>query len=119
MKSFLTICLFLILAPLVASAEHYEQHQVSLTRAQTREAERALSEMGYWTGVVDGRFDSASRAALIAFQKYEGRTVSGSLTLDELEAIRNSVAPQAREPGYEHVEVDLDRSGTHPGERGR
>lgn len=65
--------------------------------------------MGYWTGVVDGRFDSATRSALIAFQKWEGRTVTGQLTLAELEAIRSSTFPKAREAGYEHVEVDLDR----------
>lgn len=65
--------------------------------------------MGYWTGVVDGRFDSATRSALIAFQKWEGRTVTGQLTLAELEAIRSSALPEAREAGYEHVEVDLDR----------
>jgi lipoprotein-anchoring transpeptidase ErfK/SrfK len=46
---------------------------------------------------------------LIAFQKWEGRPVTGQLTLDELEAIRSSTSPKAREPGYTHVEVDLDR----------
>jgi len=65
--------------------------------------------MGYWTGTVDGLFDTATRSALIAFQKWEGRAVTGELTLDELEAIRTSAAPKARELGYEHVEVDLDR----------
>ena len=65
--------------------------------------------MGYWTGAVDGLFDPATRSALIAFQKYEGRPITGQLTLDELEAIRTSASPKARELGYEHVEVDLDR----------
>lgn len=83
--------------------------QTRLTRAQTREAERRLSEMRYWTGAVDGVFDPATRMALIAFQKWEGRAVTGRLTLDELEAIRNSASPTARETGYAHVEVDLDR----------
>jgi hypothetical protein len=35
--------------------------------------------------------------------------VTGQLTTDELEAIRNSDSPRARETGYEHAEVDLDR----------
>ena len=35
--------------------------------------------------------------------------MSGKLTLDELEAIRQSSSPTAREPEYAHVEVDLDR----------
>ncbi len=65
--------------------------------------------MGYWTGAVDGRFDPVTRSALIAFQKWEGHPITGVLTLDELEAIRDSTSPKAREPGYAHVEVDLDR----------
>jgi lipoprotein-anchoring transpeptidase ErfK/SrfK len=116
MKSLLTICLLLICTPAIASAQQKAVGRVetrlthtSLTRAQTKEAERRLSDMGYWTGAVDGRFDPATRSALIGFQKWEGRPITGVLTLDDLEAIRNSNSPKAREPGYAHVEVDLDR----------
>ena len=86
-----------------------------LNRVQVmRESERLLAQMGYWTGRVDGIFDPGTRAALIAFQKWEGRTVTGKLTIDEVEAIRDSAHnkqswPQPREAGYTHVEVDLDR----------
>jgi peptidoglycan hydrolase-like protein with peptidoglycan-binding domain len=100
----LTICLLLISTPSIANSQH-----ASLTRAQTREAERRLSDLGYWTGAIDGVFDPATRSALIAFQKWEGRPITGLLTLDELEAIRAGAAPKARELGYAHVEVDLDR----------
>ncbi len=103
MKVLLTICL--LLTALTAST----QHRSKLTRVQTREAETRLSDMGYWTGVVDGVFDPATQAALIAFQKWEGRPVTGKLTLEEIEAIRTSTGPKARELGYEHVEVDVDR----------
>ena len=105
MKFVFTICLLLISTGAIASA----QQRASLTRAQTREAERRLAEIGYWTGAVDGLIDPATRSALIAFQKWEGRPVTGQLTLDELEAIRTSASPKAREPGYAHVEVDVDR----------
>jgi hypothetical protein len=83
--------------------------QSSLTRAQTKEAERRLADMGYWTGAVDGLLDLATRSALIAFQKWEGRPITSQLTLAELEAIRNSTSPKVREPGYAHLEVDVDR----------
>lgn len=109
MKVLLTICLLLISTPSIASARQSSNGRASLTRAQMREAERRLFDMGYWTGAVDGLFDPATRSALIAFQKWEQRRVTGQLTLDELEAIRNSALPGARELGYEHVEVDLDR----------
>lgn len=65
--------------------------------------------MGYWTGRIDGEIDRATLAALIAFQKMEDREITGRLTHDELEAIRNAAPPRARDLGYKHVEVDLDR----------
>jgi peptidoglycan hydrolase-like protein with peptidoglycan-binding domain len=125
MKVLLTICLLLISTPFLARAQQSGKQHASLratggaagetpalptlTRTQTREAERRLSDMGYWTGAVDGLLDPATRSALIAFQKWEARPITGQLTLDELEAIRTSAPPKARELGYEHVEVDLDR----------
>ena len=94
MKSLLIICLLLIsMAAIVnaqSSAQSSGKHRASLNRAQTLEAERRLADMGYWTGVVDGRFDPATRSALIAFQKWEGRSVTGRLTPDEIEAIRTA-----------------------------
>ena len=108
-KSLLTICLLLVSTLSVASAQKSSKQHTSVTGAQTREAERRLSDMGYWTGAVDGLLDLATRSALIAFQKWEGRPVTGRLTLNELNAIRTSASPKAREPGYEHVEVHVDR----------
>src|SRR5688572_33181852 len=101
MKVFLiTLLLFISLSSAAAQTSHG-----SLTRLQIKEAVRRLAEMSYWTGAVDGIFDSGSRQALIAFQKYVGRPITGKLTSDELEAIRNSANPKASEVGYAHVEV--------------
>ena len=109
MRAFLTVCLLLISTLSIASAQQSRKRQSSLNRAEIREAERRLRDLGYWTAVVDGRFDPATQSALIAFQKWEGRSVTGKLTLAELEAIRTSAPPKARETGYAHVEVDIDR----------
>jgi peptidoglycan hydrolase-like protein with peptidoglycan-binding domain len=92
MKFLLTICLFLISLPAIAAAQPRDGQSL-LTRAQRLEAERGLSNLGYWTGPVDGVLDQATRSALISFQKWEGA----------------AALPTARESGYEHVEVDLDR----------
>ena len=108
MKFLSAIGLMLIAALSIASAQPRSK-TASLTRSQTREAESLLSEMGFWTGAVDGVFDTATRSALIAFQKWEGRPATGELTFDELEAIRSGVPAKPREAGYGHVEVDLDR----------
>jgi hypothetical protein len=107
--NFLLFLLLLLLSTATLAFAQQQGGQPSLTRAGIREAERRLSELGYWTGAVDGVFDPATRSALIAFQKWEGRPVTGELTLAELEAIRAGAAPQARDVGYAHVEVDLDR----------
>jgi L,D-transpeptidase catalytic domain/Putative peptidoglycan binding domain len=106
MKFVVRICLVLIATASVMSAE---TPTIPLMRAETREAERRLAELGYWTGPVDGRFDDATRFALIAFQKWERRPITGKLTPEELEAIRNGASPKARDLGYAHVEVDIDR----------
>jgi N-acetylmuramoyl-L-alanine amidase len=108
MKRLLTVWLLLMAAATIAAA----QSSAKLANPgpdQIKDAERRLSELGYWTGAVDGRFDSGSQSALIAFQKWEGRIVTGRLTFDELAAIRNAAAPTPREVGYAHAEVDLDR----------
>ena len=79
------------------------------TRAEAKEAERRLSEMGYWIGPIDGAIDGITRTALIAFQKWEGRRITGRLTRDEVEAINNAPTPQPRDAGYKHAEIDVDR----------
>jgi hypothetical protein len=71
----------------------------SLKKGEVKEAEARLSEMGYGT----------SRAALIVFQKWEGRKVTGQLNRDEFDAIMGASAPSPKDSGYKHVEVDLDR----------
>lgn len=79
MRVLLAICLLLV------ASQAEAQQSVSVDHAQTREAERRLAELGYWTGPVDGRFDAATRSALIAFQKWERRAITGKLTVEELE----------------------------------
>ena len=74
-------------------------HAATLTRAEIKQAETRLADLGYGAG----------RGAVIAFQKYEGREVTGKLNREEVGAINNAAAPHAKDPGYKHVEVDLDR----------
>jgi hypothetical protein len=71
----------------------------ALSRGQAKQADARLVEMGYGTG----------RNALIAFQKYEGRKVTGRMSREEFDAIMSATAPLPKDTGYAHVEVDLDR----------
>jgi hypothetical protein len=73
------------------------------------EAQQRLSDLGYWTGSVDGVLDIRFRHALIAFQKVEDRERSGRLTSQELQALLTAKRPLARITGYPHVEVELRR----------
>lgn len=74
-------------------------HAPVLTRAEMTQADARLAELGYGKG----------QTALIAFQKYEGRDVTGKLSRADLDAISNASAPLAKDAGYKHVEIDLDR----------
>jgi hypothetical protein len=105
----LVFTVLLLISMLSSAGAQQSGRKTLLTRAQISEAERRLTELGYWAGPVDGRLDEGTASALIAFQKWEGREITGKLTIRELEAIRNGVAPKPRELGYEHVEVDVDR----------
>ena len=103
MKLLSTISLIVAMSTIVVA------QRTSLNRTQIKEAEQKLAHLGFWTGPIDGVFDAGSQSALIAFQKWQGREVTGQLTTEELDGIRSSTSPRAREIGYEHVEVDLDR----------
>jgi len=95
--------LFLVPAFAITNAQKHKaraSHRTpALTRAEMKEAEARLSEMGYETG----------RNALIAFQKWEGRKATGQLSREDFDAIMSASRPQAKDSGYKHVEVDLDR----------
>ena len=57
MKFLFSICL--LLSSLAATG--VAQQSSRLTRVQIKEVEQRLADMGYWTGVVDGVFDPATR----------------------------------------------------------
>ena len=88
-----------LLTPIAASANTNKRKTRPLTRAELKEAQGRLSEMGYGTG----------RLAVIVFQKWEGRKVTGQIGRDDFDAIISASAPQPKDSGYRHVEVDLDR----------
>src|SRR5690349_14101057 len=101
---FLSIFCFTISATTTAKTK-----QRPLTRAELKQAESRLAEMGYHPGRVDGVINDDTHQALVLFQKWEGRTITGQLNRKEFEALMSATAPAPREMGYRHVEVDLDR----------
>lgn len=81
------------------------------TKADKRilEAEKLLSDLGYWVLKVDGIADSSTKHALIAFQKVEKRKRTGILNESEIKALRKASRPRPKFQGEKHIEVDLSR----------
>jgi len=100
---------FCLISSTRAAAITRVHKQRPLTRAELKRAEARLKELGYSPGPVDGVLDNETRTALILFQKWEHRKVTGSLSRNDLGAIMNASAPRARDSGYSHAEVDLER----------
>ena len=90
----------LLALSLSVSTSAQGRKQRPLTRAELKKAHARLAEMGY------GR---DTRKALTVFQKWEGRKITGQLNRREFDAIMSAGAPRARDSGYRHAEVDLDR----------
>ena len=87
----------LVLTPDVLSAKNRKREP--LKRSDIKVAQRRLSEMGFGSG----------QMALTTFQKWEGLKVTGNLTRRDYEAIMDATSPAAKDAGYRHVEVDLDK----------
>ena len=84
----------------------------TLTKEEIKKAEKRLAELGYWAGPADGVWDTASRHALVAFQKVEGARPTGVLTRAEYNALTDTsqgVPKPRREAAGPHIEVDLGR----------
>lgn len=110
----LVLCLPLLLAEFANGAVldkrvsgRIQRQELSLE--ERLEAEQRLSDLGYWTGPIDGTLDGGSRQALIAFQKVESRPRTGRLTKVELQALRAASRPLPRQTGIAHIEIDISR----------
>lgn len=104
--SSLLLCLVLGAGGAFAGTSKY-----TLTKEKIKQAEKRLAELGYWAGPADGVWDTASRHALIAFQKVEGARPTGTLTWAEYNALTDSAqgVPKPRRKEGPHVEIDLAR----------
>ena len=73
--------------------------------------EQRLAALHYDPGRVDGRYDSTTAFAVMAFQKVTGMARSGRATDDVVAAVQTAGEPAAMIPagGGDRVEVDLKR----------
>lgn len=104
------VVVFLVLFLAVAAHASAASSSAVLTKAEIKQAEQWLKDLGYWTGPVDGVWDGATRHALTAFQKIQKAKATGRLTRAEYNAL--SVAaphPPKEVSGGMHIEVDIAR----------
>ncbi len=81
----------------------------TLSECEIWEARELLDHLGYWVDLEVIGNDASLRHALIAFQKIEGRRLTGVLTVRDLKALRVAQRPRVLETGYPHIEIDLFR----------
>ena len=103
------VSLFVVSLAVIAGIATAGSANPVLSKAEVRQAEQWLKELGFWTGPADGAWDGASRHALIAFQKLQGARPTGRLTRAEYNALSTAAPPSPKEKGGPHVEVDLGR----------
>lgn len=68
-----------------------------------------LDGLGFWLGSADGTYGQLTRQAVMAFQKANGLGRDGVAGPATLAAIDSSPRPAPRDPGYDHIEIDLAR----------
>lgn len=103
----ITIGLMVLLAGSTLAADGSQKNPPNPTLVA--EAEQMLANLGYWITSVDGRADSSTRHAVVAFQKVEGMKRTGVLNTAVVEALRNATRPTAKYTGEAHVEIDISR----------
>ncbi|HYX25614.1 MAG TPA: L,D-transpeptidase family protein [Thermoanaerobaculia bacterium] len=103
------VVLAVLFAAVVVPLHAAPQKNRPLGKAEIRQAEQRLADLGYWTGPIDGVWDGVSRQALVAFQKVQHARATGQLTRAEYNALSMAAPPRPRELGGAHVEVDLAR----------
>lgn len=110
--SYMTAIILLLLLLTSLNFAQTQENSTSKKLSQSEmiyQAEKLLSEKGYWITKVDKTKDRSTFYAVSAFQKVEGRKRTGILNMRELEAIRNATRPAPIFIGEKHIEVDLKR----------
>lgn len=95
---------WIILAIILFSVTTFAQ-----SSKQILEAEKLLSDLGYWILKIDGVADASTKHAIVAFQKAERRKRTGVLNTAELKALRLAKYPTPQFTGEAHIEVDITR----------
>jgi peptidoglycan hydrolase-like protein with peptidoglycan-binding domain len=79
----------------------------SLNSSEIKWAERRLTDLSYCPGSVDGQFDSRTRGAVIAFEKWEGLARDGVINAAVWSSLQTATRPKpAKEDTSPWIEVN-------------
>jgi len=82
--------------------------------AVIREAQNALTELGFYFGAVDGELNEETQGALRRFQVYKGLGNSGAINEPTLEALRHASKEAASESRSSALSASVRPSATPP-----
>ena len=80
-----------------AYAEEWKTLKKGSSGAEVRKAQKALADLGYYTGKIDGNFSKAFEEAVIAFQKDWDLRATGALDWETYELITQDVTEDVPE----------------------
>lgn len=80
--------------------------ELTLSASQALWVEQKLSDLTYRPGTIDGVFDTKTRGAIIAFQKWEGLTRNGEVSASVLNRLAAAVKPKPTYSGSTWIEVN-------------
>ena len=80
------------------------------TAAKTMWAEQRLKELSYLPGVVDGVFDTKTRGAVIAFEKWEGLSRDGVIGTTVWARLHTATRPQPTRIGTTDPWIEVDKT---------
>lgn len=107
-QALILVIIFVLVSGVTPASETAPEPR-HITPLMMNAAEKRFAELGYWTGGIEDKNHTATRYAVLAFQRVEGRKQTGELSQVEMEAIGTASRPKPLETGYPHIEVDLKR----------
>jgi IPT/TIG domain/L,D-transpeptidase catalytic domain/Putative peptidoglycan binding domain len=84
--------------------------ELTLTATQAKWVEQRLSDLSYRPGAIDGVFDTKTRGAIIAFQKWEGLTRNGEVSAAVLTRLGTATRPKPTKVGATNPWIEVNKA---------
>jgi N-acetylmuramoyl-L-alanine amidase len=82
----------------------------ALTSAEIKWAEQRLADLSYRPGSIDGEFDTQTRSAVIAFQKWEGLSRTGTIGATTWTRLQSAARPVSAKAGATNPWIEIDKT---------